>query len=1812
MKSFQRIAFMLSVFVFCQLAGMCAGQAPFPPGDLRVLTDRSTSGVLKLRLENLDRRATPNRQPRKQGFFIAGASGRAPVIRVTGASFYRVSAGQIVGHSNGIPESPENPASRVDPVQLSHVGRLRQYVVYNLAVSTIIPAQNPGGGGTYWMADYIEVDADLGPPPSLSPQQFSLAAEYSDPQAECASTAAASGPLLEKLADSVIINPNIDPSYFDVTPSRDWTAHGNWMRLFNDALSSGPVYKLTLYKPGLYRIGANDLQCTNKAEEASGADEDCGHPRRWQLYRNGSEVALHIAGASDGDSAMFVTDKFDADITGGQVYFLFTCARDGAGTAPQRLEILDDSTTDAPETTGPTLARFDITASELTDYNARTAPTAETTRWFWKSAAPGTPASLPLNLPDIFHPTAQKAPEVRIYYTLSQSSTVMPSLELVFNGVVGETIATGNNQGSILFRAPAGALKAGDNKIGVAVSYPQGTVTRPDVLIHKLAVSWTQPLGAFAETSIPFSLESPTTAPISIRFAGEPTTLPLYLVNVGGKQTPCAMKSISRPDGSCRAIFYDPHPGRGMYYAGLPERASVPDRIQRIAASRMRGEPVAGNYVVIAPAAYLPALRPLLEHRRAEGFAIACADPEAIFDCYSYGAHAAEGIKAFLSRALEKWPAPKPEYVLLAGEASDYRGDPRRLPPMSQIDVVPVAGDTRPEGFHGDHPYSTVMGSDCLSDLAVGRISVRSAAELTLAVRKILEYEARPAGEWQMRDMFVIDDNDEFAKVASDVIERGLGPYALTQLFAEADHPYVPNLRVAGRRRSHAATAELLRCFEQGRGLVNFFGHGGPNLWTHERLLHISDLPQMRNFERLPFITCSSCDNAWLDYPTLPVNTSMGELFVKQPLGGAIAVFAPVGGASPYEHVNQIIRLCEGIYMRGLRRAGMVAYYAMNHYYGDTASASLPDQYILLGDPALNLGIPRVEADLRVEPCVVPAGRSSKLRVMFDPSAPKGVSDGLVMIKMTGRRDEILTQPVSFAGPDAFVNLDVPPLAAGSYAVMLAGMSDGAWRVHAARLDADEPRLAFQDTVVSGPAIVKEGGSSQIGLRFFNPTRLDGARVSVSAALLGDRSDDPCEPSFPPYRQAINHSFSLDAGMEREFMLDWDSAWGDTLAVNMAVSGLNPPVDVPRAIYRLRRDTQTSDVVEAAGRQLRINPDPLCETDTPVVYADLWNIGAGTIKSAEAAIIHDGQAAAERIVLNDFLPETRRPLTFTLRKNFPAEPTSVTLEVYTVDRSSSTPVSYLIYQLSKSFTVMHGPDIDIVPGSVWADVPSSGGITRTSVFVHAQLRNLGDATAARIPVNLLIGDPVNGNEAVSLNDSTTNQVEEIKPGETRPIIVRWEDNTKPGEQRLWLAVNRQRSIRESRYDNNTAAVPPFQLRQLGNFLFTSFETSPTAARADGRLGLSMTVQNDGDEARGPLDVEFGLKNPMTGEIRSHRRIIPRIGPHSEASVTTELAMKPNLNYAYATVNASRELEELNTDDNTTQTPLLVVHSLTDLALLKDGTCSFRPLFDGCETCNMEFLPGGVLRSQDQFTSSSGLIPIDPSYYVSGRVTHESSNTTAASDNRWTLRPWQLEAAAAENAGEVRLRIPGGEETSGIEHEVKAVVLSGSNYNGRRVGQFEARVGQSGAFHLVDAPMSGSAPGEQCVSLGRQTLPGGVLDVTVRPTTGAAAIITAFELLPIEHSVVSPAIELPGEFAGRRAFFTVDTNSTSTALIAFARRYGAWNEHGGINWNEWLDMPAGSVASAGGQERLVQWKLRFAPQNREQIKTIIRDVRMKFE
>lgn len=307
----------------------------------------------------------------------------------------------------------------------------------------------------------------------------------------------------------------------------------------------------------------------------------------------------------------------------------------------------------------------------------------------------------------------------------------------------------------------------------------------------------------------------------------------------------------------------------------------------RAASVRNLGDPSRQvDYLVIATAGYEDEVHRLLDHRDFNGLEVLVATDEDVYNEFSYGVADPAGIKQFIGYAFHHW-VRGPQYVLLVG---DTTYDPGNIQETEQQVLPSPFGPTSFLFTALDMTYAMVNGDDQLVDLALGRIPVKSLAELEDVVDKIILYEAQVAAEplagtWRSRVTLVADTTsllgDNFGGDTDQVNADILGPSPYTATVLKHTGNTIPSgaaMRVAIRNEIDA-----------GRFLVNYMGHGAAFQWSSSQIFKNDDIGLLVN-NRFPIVSVFTCANGIYQFPAVE---SSSEKFLLTADHGAIAVIAP-------------------------------------------------------------------------------------------------------------------------------------------------------------------------------------------------------------------------------------------------------------------------------------------------------------------------------------------------------------------------------------------------------------------------------------------------------------------------------------------------------------------------------------------------------------------------------------------------------------------------------------------------------------------------------------------------------------------------------------------------------------------------------------------------------------------------------------------------------------------------------------------------------------------------------------------------------
>jgi hypothetical protein len=349
-----------------------------------------------------------------------------------------------------------------------------------------------------------------------------------------------------------------------------------------------------------------------------------------------------------------------------------------------------------------------------------------------------------------------------------------------------------------------------------------------------------------------------------------------------------------------------------------------------------------------------------------------------IYDEFGWGVPDATAIRDFL-----RWRYTRGdlEYVLLLGDATwDVKG---YLTGETYTNYVPSY--ERRYRVGAGNPYNTddwfgylvpasegAYGPDSTAyfpTVPVSRLPATSPEVAEFLVDQNMEYISDPElGPWQDRVVMVADD-DRVAD-ACDPIAQGRH---VTDMEAISDNAYpavfdrVKIYLTEYPRESSglkpAAKNDLIRTLSEGVLMSNFVGHGDPRRWAQEEVFNNAAAELVAAGRRLSLLIASSCNVSKFDEPTF---ASCAERLLLNPQGGTIASFASTHycAADPNRKLHESFvdvlfdskQLYPTVPIGEAEVAAKALTAAVNPYWQYNS-----EMYTLLGDPALELAVPKLE-----------------------------------------------------------------------------------------------------------------------------------------------------------------------------------------------------------------------------------------------------------------------------------------------------------------------------------------------------------------------------------------------------------------------------------------------------------------------------------------------------------------------------------------------------------------------------------------------------------------------------------------------------------------------------------------------------------------------------------------------------------------------------------------------------------------------------------------------------------------------------------
>lgn len=676
--------------------------------------------------------------------------------------------------------------------------------------------------------------------------------------------------------------------------------------------------KLVVDNAGLYRVTAAELA-------AAGFDLAGQDLSQLSLTAGGAPVALSVAGSGDDATITFYGQPRDSRYGTQNVYWLNKAAADGA---PDRVATSDASPGDA---TPASTFRASQHVEESKYYLSQVTDTDD--HWLWESLFAPATFTVTFDLPGYAGGDADLA--VSLWGNSEDRSDPDHSAILRLNGaVISDSNWDGKGWKTLTETVSAANLLPVGNEL--AIELPGDTEAVVDmVYLNQVDVNYDRHLAVSDDEQLAFTL--PAGADLALTGAAGQDSL---IWDVTDPLVPVALSGATGDANGLRLRTADSDELRTLV-AAQPDSLLSPAALLPATGADLRDNPEGADYIAVAHPDFIPALQPLVEHRRSQGLRVTVASIDDVYDTFSNGVPDPAAIRDYMIYARDNWTGPAPRFLLLAGDATyDYRGfvadsTPSFVP--TYLLSTHFVGETA-----SDNWFVSLDEEDDLPDMAVGRIPAQTVKQVEDVVAKTLAYETDTnAAEWDGRALFVADNEQEgFQTIADNLASNALpASYQVEKVYlGSSDNP----------------TSEIVKAIDKGVGLLTYVGHGSMNVWGKDKMFQISDTEALDN-SKLPFMMTMTCLVGYFHHPTA---TSMGEELLLNPTGGVVAALVPTSESLASDQTE----LATNVYGHLFGDAGTVGEAIMlgkrDLNLDRNLMQDLIETFTLLGDPALVLQKP--------------------------------------------------------------------------------------------------------------------------------------------------------------------------------------------------------------------------------------------------------------------------------------------------------------------------------------------------------------------------------------------------------------------------------------------------------------------------------------------------------------------------------------------------------------------------------------------------------------------------------------------------------------------------------------------------------------------------------------------------------------------------------------------------------------------------------------------------------------------------------------
>ena len=371
-------------------------------------------------------------------------------------------------------------------------------------------------------------------------------------------------------------------------------------------------------------------------------------------------------------------------------------------------------------------------------------------------------------------------------------------------------------------------------------------------------------------------------------------------------------------------------------------------------------------------------------HEQKDGMRVRIVPADELYNEFSSGTPDANAYRRYLKMLYDRaaTEADMPSYLLLFGDGAwdnrmltsnwrNYSPDDFLLCYESENSLSEVSCYVTDDYFCllDDGEGGNLLSKD-KADVAVGRLTCRTAEEAKVLVDKILSYSNNEmAGAWQNTICFMADDGNgpdqnnhmrDAERILKEV-QKSHPSLLVKKVYWDA---YVRIATATGNTYPDASKL-IKQQMQAGALIMDYQGHGSAAQISHEKVLERADFGVATSL-RLPLWITASCDIMPFDSH----EDNIGETAMLNSNGGAIAFFGTT--RTVYQDMNLLINRAMMRNVLGTTNGrrnsiGEAVRLSKNGLIDASSSSGEQDHsinklcYTLLGDPALVLALPEYE-----------------------------------------------------------------------------------------------------------------------------------------------------------------------------------------------------------------------------------------------------------------------------------------------------------------------------------------------------------------------------------------------------------------------------------------------------------------------------------------------------------------------------------------------------------------------------------------------------------------------------------------------------------------------------------------------------------------------------------------------------------------------------------------------------------------------------------------------------------------------------------